>query len=217
MNKYDKPMIETAKIFAQQSYCTRRKVGAVLAKDGRILATGYNGTISGQKNQCEDLYYECPNCESRNSRFLDTFKMTFREVKEPASVDVVFTCKNCGKEHNNKSLSHQDQGNMNGADISLLNTNPESFFKIKPEFKTSEFVLHAEQNIITYSAKNGIKTDGCTLYITDSPCKNCAKLIAQSGISRVVYAQEYRDTEGVEFLNNLGIPTEFYKEDSEQN
>ena len=54
-------MIETAKIFAQQSYCTRRKVGAVLAKDGRILATGYNGTISGQKNQCEDLYYECPH------------------------------------------------------------------------------------------------------------------------------------------------------------
>ena len=143
--------------------------------------------------------------------------MNFKEVKEPASVDVIFTCRNCGKEHNNKSLSHQEQIDMGGADISLLNTNPESFFKIKPEFKTSEFVLHAEQNIITYSAKNGIKTDGCTLYITDSPCKNYAKLIAQSGISRVVYAQEYRDTEGIQFLNNLGIPTEFYKEDSEQN
>lgn len=53
MNRYDKVMLETAILFSNLSYCEKKKVGAVIAKDGRILATGYNGTVSGFDNQCE--------------------------------------------------------------------------------------------------------------------------------------------------------------------
>lgn len=123
-------MLSTAYIFSQQSYCTRLKVGAVLARDGRILATGYNGTISGMPNTCE--------CEDGT---------------------------------------------------------------------TSDFTLHAEQNLITFCAKNGIPTNGTTLYLTHSPCKQCSKLIAQSGITEVVYSTPYRDSEGLDFLSACNILT----------
>ncbi len=76
-----------------------------------------------------------------------------------------------------------------------------------PDGSTSEFVLHAEQNIIAFSSKRGISTDGCTLYITHSPCKQCSKLIAQSGIKRVVYNEKYRD-DGLDFLQKIGVKVE---------
>lgn len=72
---------------------------------------------------------------------------------------------------------------------------------------TSEFTLHAEQNLITYCAKNGIPTNGTTLYLTHSPCKQCSKLIAQSGIKEVVYSNVYRDTDGLDFLTTCNILT----------
>lgn len=53
MNKYDKVMLRTARLFSNLSYCEKKKVGAVIAKDGRILATGYNGTVAGFDNRCE--------------------------------------------------------------------------------------------------------------------------------------------------------------------
>lgn len=121
-------MVITAFTFAEQSYCKRLKVGAVLAREGRILATGYNGTISGTPNTCE--------CEDGT---------------------------------------------------------------------TSDFTLHAEQNLITFCAKQGIPTNGTTIYITHSPCKQCAKLIAQSGITEVVYSQTYKDTAGIDFLQACNI------------
>lgn len=121
-------MIITAFTFAEQSYCKRLKVGAVLAREGRILATGYNGTITGTSNTCE--------CEDGT---------------------------------------------------------------------TSDFTLHAEQNLITFCAKHGISTNNTTIYITHSPCKQCAKLIAQSGITEVVYSQTYKDTAGIDFLQACNI------------
>jgi len=66
-------------------------------------------------------------------------------------------------------------------------------------------VLHAEANAILKAAKHGTSLKGGTLYLTMSPCKNCAKLIFQSGISRLVYKDEYRDKEGIEFLQKTGI------------
>ena len=118
--KYVEAMMETAKIFGNLSYCKRKQVGAVLAgSDGRILCTGYNGTISGQENNCED-----------------------------------------------------DFG------------------------KTKDTVLHAEQNIVSYCANNGIPMRDTTMYITISPCITCAKLITQSGVTRVVYGKMYKDTTG---------------------
>ena len=161
MRKYDKPMMETAKIWSQQSYCKRLKVGAVLSKDGRILITGYNGTISKTKNSCENITFKCKMCgfESENE---------------------FSKCQNCDVKYVEKIM------------------------------QTSDFVLHAEQNVITFSAKNGIPTKNCTLYITHSPCKQCSKIIAQSGIIRVVYENEYRDKEGIDFLNSVGVEVEKY-------
>jgi dCMP deaminase len=135
-DRYNKLFIESAVLSSQMSFCNRLKVGAVLVKDNRILANGWNGTISGLPNDCEEM--------------------------------------------------------------------------TKNGLKTSEFVLHAEQNVITFSAKQGIPTNGCTLYITHSPCKMCSKLIAQSGIKKVVYQDEYRDSEGVEFLKKTGVEVEKY-------
>ena len=70
---------------------------------------------------------------------------------------------------------------------------------------TKWYVLHAEANAITKVAKSNNSSEGATLYVTLSPCKDCSKLIIQSGISRVVYATEYKDTEGIEFLRRAGI------------
>lgn len=128
MKKRNKLMIKVATIFAEQSYCKRRKVGAVLAKDNRIMATGYNGTLSGRVNECED----------------------------------------------NKDATLKE-------------------------------VLHAEQNVIAFAAKNGISTNGCTLYITTLPCPECAKLIVQSGIKKVVYKETYRDILGIALLESNGV------------
>lgn len=73
---------------------------------------------------------------------------------------------------------------------------------------TQWFVLHAEANAILKVAKSTQSAKGATLYITLSPCKECSKLIIQSGITRVVYHSSYKDTEGIDFLNEYGIKTE---------
>lgn len=121
-------MLHVAETFAKQSQCKRKQVGAVLARDGRILATGYNGTLPGKPNSCE--------CEDGS---------------------------------------------------------------------TSEFVLHAEQNLISYCARKGIPTEGTTLYITHSPCKTCSKLIAAVGIVSVIFQDYYKDIDGIEFLQDCNI------------
>ncbi len=122
-------MMATAELFAQFSYCKKKKVGAVLASpDGRVLCTGYNGTFKGHSNDCEDV---------------------------------------------------------NGL--------------------TKDLVVHAEQNIVSYCACNGIAMKDTVMYITISPCQNCAKLIAQSGVIKVVYDKVYKDTVGIDFLKDIGV------------
>ena len=69
-------------------------------------------------------------------------------------------------------------------------------------------MLHAEANAITKIARSGNNSDGATLYVTDAPCIECAKLIIQSGIKRVVYARSYRLTDGIELLTKAGIEVE---------
>jgi dCMP deaminase len=73
---------------------------------------------------------------------------------------------------------------------------------------THWWVLHAEANAILKCAKHGISSDGATLYLTYSPCKDCSKLILQAGIIRVVYIEDYRDMLGVSFLIDAGIKVE---------
>lgn len=156
-NKYDKSMIFTAKIVSNHSYCKRKKVGALLVKDNRIIATGYNGTIAGIDNDCELMCDKCNGTGKINQQ----------------------KCENC-----------------NG--LGRI---------------TNEFVLHAEQNVIAYAAKNGISTNDTTMYITLAPCKICAKLMIQAGVTRIVYSEKYRDMSGVDFLNKLGIKVDYLEID----
>lgn len=131
MNKQellDRRYLRMAHIWAENSYCERRKVGCLVVKNQRIISDGYNGTPSGFENICED--------------------------------------------ENNVS---------------------------KP------YVLHAEANAITKLARSHNNSDGSTLYITDSPCIECSKLIIQAGIKRVVYTRKYRLTEGLELLERAGL------------
>tara|TARA_B100001996_G_scaffold380943_1_gene369393 strand:- start:137 stop:568 length:432 start_codon:yes stop_codon:yes gene_type:complete len=70
---------------------------------------------------------------------------------------------------------------------------------------TKWYVLHAEANAILKVASSTQSCDGATLYVTLSPCRECSKLIHQSGISRVVYSEAYKDLSGVEFLKKAGV------------
>ena len=126
--QFDLRYIQMARIWAKNSYCKRRQVGALLVKDRMIISDGYNGTPSGFENECED---------------------------------------------------------ENG--------------------QSKPYVLHAEANAITKVAKSGNSSEGATLYITDSPCMDCAKLIIQAGITRVVYGDDYRLTDGIKLLEKAGI------------
>ncbi len=70
---------------------------------------------------------------------------------------------------------------------------------------THWYVIHAEANAILKCAKNGHSCNGSTMYITHSPCKECSKLIFQSGIKRLVYNEFYKDTDGLDFLEKAGL------------
>ena len=74
---------------------------------------------------------------------------------------------------------------------------------------THPYVLHAEANAITKIARSNNNSEGATLYVTDSPCIECAKLIIQAGIKRVVYSRQYRLDDGIQLLKKAGIEVEF--------
>lgn len=120
--------LRMAQIWAENSYCKRRQVGALVVKDKMIISDGYNGTPSGFDNICED------------------------------------------------------------------ETNT-----------TYPYVLHAEANAITKLARSNNNSDGATLYVTASPCIECAKLIIQAGIKRVIYGEEYRLSDGLDLMRKAGI------------
>jgi dCMP deaminase len=74
--------------------------------------------------------------------------------------------------------------------------------------KTQWYVLHAEANAIMKVAKSTNNSNGATLYITLSPCRECSKLVLQSGIKRVVYLNSYKDDSGIKFLEKAGVEIE---------
>ena len=124
----DSRYLRMARVWAENSYCERRKVGALLVKDKMIISDGFNGTPVGFENVCED-----------------------------------------------------ENGN------------------------TRPYVLHAEANAITKVAQSHNSSKGATLYVTTSPCIECSKLIIQSGIKRVVFADMYRLTEGLQLLKRARV------------
>jgi dCMP deaminase len=124
----DQRYLAMARIWAQNSYCKRRQVGALMVKDKMIISDGYNGTPSGFENECED-----------------------------------------------------ESG------------------------LTKPYVLHAEANAITKVAQSNNSSFGATIYITASPCIECAKLIIQAGIKRVVFADRYHNADGIDLLVRANI------------
>lgn len=126
--RYDRAYLKMAAEWGNLSHCNRKKVGALIVKNGMIISDGYNGTPSGFDNCCEN-----------------------------------------------------DAGD------------------------THWYVLHAEANAITKVARSNNSAEGATLYITLSPCKECSKLILQTGMRRVVYKVRYKDDSGLEFLQQAGI------------
>lgn len=138
----DERYMRMATIWAENSYCKRRKVGALIVKDKMIISDGYNGTPSGFENICED-----------------------------------------------------------------------------EDGITKPYVLHAEANAITKVACSHNSSLSATMYVTTSPCIECAKLIIQAGIKRVVYRESYRKTDGASLLERAGIEVvrTYTEEDKENN
>ena len=131
--------LRMARIWAENSYCQRRKVGALVVKNNMIISDGYNGTPSGFENVCEDENY-----------------------------------------------------------------------------LTKPYVLHAEANAITKLARSSNNSDGSTLYITAAPCIECAKLIIQAGIKRVVYGEKYRLDDGLQLLRRANIEIIYLNPDTNE-
>jgi dCMP deaminase len=73
------------------------------------------------------------------------------------------------------------------------------------EGNTHWYVLHAEANAILKVAKSSNNCKDATLYLTHSPCKDCSKLVLQSGIKRLVYQEAYKDASGIDFLKSAGL------------
>ncbi len=130
----DERYLRMAEIWAENSYCKRRQVGALLVKDKMIISDGYNGTPSGFENNCEDT-----------------------------------------------------------------------------DNHTYPYVLHAEANAITKVARSNNSSAGSTLYITDSPCMECSKLIIQAGVKRVVFSRLYRITDGLDLLRKAGVEVVYHQ------
>lgn len=147
--KWDKRLSDTAQLVATWSSCVARQVGAVIARDKRILATGYNGASSG-----------------------------------------IVSCADKG------SCMRRQKGIASGTMHEIC------------------YATHAEQNAIIQAAKTGVSIQGATLYCTHQPCSICAKMIINSGIVRVVYADGYPDEFSIELfkeakvaINKLGTPS----------
>lgn len=97
-------------------------------------------------------------------------------------------------------------GGYNGAPSGMGHCTPETCGPDKPCART----IHAEANAIAFAAKYGIPTQDCGMWITDSPCLGCAKLIINSGISSVVFLRPYRDESPIELLLKAGVNLKFY-------
>ncbi len=94
--------------------------------------------------------------------------------------------------------------------VGFNGTPPNSPNECEKDGKTLPNVLHAEENLILFAAKQGISLNGCSIYITHQPCLNCARMIFGSGMTEVVYKDIYRTSEGLEFLESVGLTTRKY-------
>ena len=130
--QFDLSYLRMAKLWAQNSKAERRKVGCIVVNNGGIISDGFNGTVAGFNNTCEN-----------------------------------------------------------------------------PDGSTKREVVHAEINAFAKLAKGTQSADGSTVYVTVTPCVECSKLMIQAGVKRVVFAEFYRDLEGINWLIRKGIDLRF--------
>ena len=152
--------MQIAYLVSQESKCVSWKVGAVIAKNGRIISTGYNGSPAGGVNCCDHA--------AEQNWTVGTYNPV------PPHINRVTLKAECRDLHSKWSAHNE---------------------------------IHAELNAILYAARNGTAIEGATMYVTLSPCNNCTKAIAQSGIKQLVYSETYdRSEEGWEkILIDAGV------------
>ena len=189
LSKQDNLMMDKAVRTSRETYCKRLSVGAVFSKHGRSLIDGYNGAISGMPNECEE-----PTGNMLEGS--QTVKVNFYSNGEKIISTATSWC-----EKNGFTFVDVVPTTAPGNSMVFELTIDYTF----PEMRTSEFTVHAEQNVIYYAAKTGISLDRGTMYITHAPCKECSKAMASAGIKRVVFGEHYRDTDGIDFLLKCGV------------
>lgn len=141
-------LLNVAYEMASRGTCSRQQNGAVIAREGRVLSTGYNGTVRGM-----------PHCE-----------------------------------HDPTDLSeNDDSGRLTGC--------PES--------------VHAEANAVAFAARYGTALDGAWLYVTTTPCLNCAQLAVNAGVSAVVADRTYRLLDGVHLLRAANVAVYLYDRETD--
>ena len=115
----------------------------------------------------------------------------------------------CGFENVCEEIPDEVEKKLNGWMCCLTEEVIRSYLQFHQDnggtLKTKPYVLHAESNAITKLAKSNNDSNGATLYVTDEPCIDCAKLIIQAGIERVVFCREYRLHDGIKLLQKAGI------------
>lgn len=195
VNKFDNAMMDTALVWSTLSSCKKLKVGAVIAYNDRIISNGYNGTISGTNNQCEEYRLAC-ECGKLHV-FLDI----------PHMKVIYDTGSNRALEPDKSSLDYYRSIEFNTYRKECECGKVLNFNKKDLILKTNDFTLHAEENAILDAAKHGRKLDGSTIYVTHSPCPTCAKMIAGVGIKKVIYLNDYKDDSGLDYLKKLNIET----------
>ena len=199
--------MEIAKVWANASTCKRRKVGCVIIDDnGLTISHGYNGTPIGLKTTKE---IDCTICSGSGLLRGQTcpYCLGFGKVDMYESdnncEETIYRCPHCNSYSNNISKQFFVLNNK-----CTCNTCHTIFNKddIIEELKTDvSKTVHAEMNAIAFAARNGRSTLGATIVVTTSPCEICSLLIAQAGIKRVVYLEEYRSTKGLDLLKSLGV------------
>lgn len=182
MRTFDKSYLDIAEVWSKNSRARRAKVGAIIVKDNMIISDGFNGTPSGFENDCEEVI----GCKQYDN--IKPGQQCAQEYTIPAS-----TCIEPGSVCRKIAYKTFPTDCINCTHAIL---------------KTKDYVLHAEANAITKLAKSGNSSDGATLYVTMSPCVECAKLIIQAGIKRVVYREKYRITDGLDLLERACIKVE---------
>ena len=169
-------LMDVAKVVARRGTCSRAQVGVVFAREGRILATGYNGAPRGIAH-CVHESYTIPT-----ERELVEGDSWYHEIPEWA--------RNLWGE----SLGFVSAGKTWYWDGKTASSSPKC-----------TVVEHAERNAIAFSAREGIRLGNSDVYCTHAPCEDCARALLGTGIDSLTFETPYRLTQGVELLRGSGV------------